>query len=283
MNKLLAAGLSMLATTAIAAEVPAAAPLFPKPIHLVRVIDDSLAGGPVQIDEYYSGDRAITIRGDRTAIADYAKQELTEIDRTRGTWSVVSFAQLAAAQSSVAPPQAKHAAANSIAAKPSMDRKGSDHRAGRSVELYAGGDDVLRAEVAVDPSVTLSKEAFDVVAGAAFPKNGGAAAELLRGAARNRTNVAVNAAGGKRAESYGLPVEQTMHWTVRHEALRGEALRDEAVVVANRVLSIDDRQPAAELIAIPPGARRVEARAVEAARLAAETQPPAPALPSARH
>lgn len=261
MKVLAVAGVSLLVLSASAAQAAGAAPLFPKPFHVVREIDDSLTGHAVRLDEYYAGDRVISIRGERTTIADYAKQELTEIDRGSGTWSSSSFAQLANARGGGAVTATAKRAGGLAAPKPALERKGSDRRAGRPVELFAGGDESLRADVAVDPSIALSKEAFDVIAGATFPKNGGPAVDLVRGAARSRGNIAGNAAAPREA-TYGLPVEQTLRFG-GHE---------EAIVVTNRVLSIDDRQPAPDLIAVPPGARRVEARAIEAARIGAESQ-----------
>lgn len=239
-----------------ALSVYADGPLFPKSFHLVREIDDSLTGRVVRVDEYYSGDRVITINGTKSAVADYAKQELTEIDRAKGTYSVVTFAQLASAR------PARRAEVKSEA-KTVIERKGSDRRAGRNVDLVAADDAnaSLHAEVAVDQSMTLSKDAFDVVAGGAFPKGGGAAVDLVRGAAAvKHGRIASNATAS--GESYGLPVEQTLRWETHGEA----------VVVTTRVLSVDELMPPADLIAIPAGARRVEAKALEAQRIAADSE-----------
>jgi len=227
-------------------------PLFPRPFHLTREIDDSLTGRVIRVDEYYSGDRVITVNGTKTAIADYAKQELTEMDRARATYSVATFAQLA----SVLP--ARRVSAKSDA-KPVIERKGSDRRAGRNVDVVVADDAnaSLHAEVAVDQTMVLSKDAFDVVAGGAFPKSSGAAVDLIRGAsATKRGRMASNATAS--GEGYGLPVEQTLRWQTNGEA----------VVVTMKVVAIDEQLPPAELIAIPAGARRVEAKAIEAKRIA---------------
>ena len=239
----------------VAIPLQAATPLFPRPFHLVREIDDSLSGRVVRVDEYYAGDRVITINGQKTAIADYAKQELTEIDRGKATYSIASFAQIAAAQ-----PAPRAAATNDR--KQVIERKGSDRRAGRNVDIVSADDAgaSLHADVAVDASMSLSKDAFDVVAGGAFPKNGGAAVDLVRGAAAMRHGRVTSDAASS-GESYGLPVEQTLRWKTQSDA----------VVVTTRIVSIDETSPPADLVVIPAGARRVEAKSVEGRRIAADS------------
>jgi hypothetical protein len=252
----------------LSAAIPAraAAPLFPKAFHLVREVDDSLTGRVLRVDEYYAGDRAITINGDKTAIADYAKQELTEIDRGKATYSVATFAQIASAQ------PARRTMAASKDAQQVIERKGSDRRAGRAVDIISADDagGSLHAEVAVDLSMALSKDAFDVIAGGAFPKSGGAAVDLVRGAAALQRNSRVAADATTSGETYGLPLEQTLRWKAQGES----------VVVITRVVSIDAQLPPAQLVAIPPGAQRVEAKAVEAKRIADDVDSLVPAARS---
>jgi len=241
--------LSLLAS----ASAHAATPLFPKAFHVVREINDSLTGHVTRVDEYYAGDQVITINGDKTAIADYAKQELTEIDRGKATYGTATFAQLAAAL----PAQTVKPAAT----KPVIERRGQDRRAGRNVDVMTADDtsNALHAEIAVDHSIVLSKDAFEVVAGAAFPRNGGPAADLLRGAAQNprsRTSSESTTSG----DTFAMPIEQTLRWS----------LHGQSVEATTRVITIDDQQPSPQLIVIPAGARRVEAKAIEAKRIAAD-------------
>lgn len=264
-------GAAFLCTLAAAVlPLAAAQPLFPKPIHLVREIDDSLSGKVSRVDEYYVGDRAITIRGDHTAIADYGTQELTEIDRAKATYSVAPFARIAAARASSGVKGAR-----SGTAKQTIARTGSDRRAGRNVDLFSADDpqSSIHARMAVDPAVSLSRDAFDVVTGAAFPKSGGPADELLRGAAAH-PHVALqgtsSAAGSAQSvQAYGLPLEQQIQWESQGKS----------IVVTNRVLVVDDRLPPPELTTIPPGASRIESRILEAQRVAAD----ADALVPSRH
>ena len=80
--------------------VPAAfasAPLFPTPLHITRQVHDSISGKTAVLDEYAYGNRLISIRGAQTSIADYEKNELTQIDRNAGTYSITRFDALAKA------------------------------------------------------------------------------------------------------------------------------------------------------------------------------------------
>ncbi len=231
----------------------AAAPLFPKAFHVVREVNDSLTGHVTRVDEYFAGDQVITINGDKTAIADYAKQELTEIDRGKATYSIASFAQLAAALP--APP------VRPAAKTPAIEHRGSERRAGRNVEVMIADDatNALHAEIAVDHSISLSKDAFEVVAGGAFPRNGGPAVDLLRGAAANpRSRIASQSTTS--GDTFAMPIEQKLQWN----------LHGESVEVTLKVITIDDQQPSPQLIVIPAGARRVEAKAIEAKRAATD-------------
>jgi hypothetical protein len=233
--------------------------LFPRPIHVVREVSDSISASSTRLDQYFTGDRAITIRGTQTVIADYAKQELTEIDRRAGTYSVTPFAQLAAARS--------NATVRGLAGEtPAVANHGSDHRAGRSVALFTADSAAqsLHVDAAIDPSVILSRAALDVVIGAAFPDEGGAASDLVRAVASQQHRVetirSTSQSSQPAADSYGLPLEQRMRWQSQGEE----------VVLTNRVVTLDEQMPSPELLTIPAGARRIDGRAVSAQRTAAD-------------
>lgn len=66
----------------------AAALLFPEPLHLVRRIDDPIAQTVFTVDEYRHGNRIITARGNRVVIADFARREVTVVDRAASTYSI---------------------------------------------------------------------------------------------------------------------------------------------------------------------------------------------------
>ena len=252
-------GVALLILSA-ASPLRAAQPLFPKPMHLVREINDSLAGRTARVDEYYGGDRAIAVRGDKTVIADYGKQELLEIDRSQGTWSLTTFADIGSARQGSIKMITKATATEG----PRVVGKGSDHRLGRSVELLQADDPRagLHADIAIDSSVTLTKDAFDVVAGGAFPSSGGPASDLVRLAAAHHSRESANTTSPATETKYGLPIEQQLRWKTGG----GE------VVVANRVTMIDDAVPPAELLVIPPGAKRVTSHILQAKRVAAESE-----------
>lgn len=237
--------------------VTAAEPIFPKPLHLVREITESIGGSTSRIDQYFAGDKAITIRGDSTVIADYARQELTEIDRTSGTYSVASFARVAAARPSV--PQARQSVASD--SRPSLTERGSDHVAGRSARLFAGESaaENLHLEIAVDPSATLSRDAFDIVAGMAFPNRAGASGVLMREAARANDG----------QERFALPLQIVSRFTVAGET----------ATVTNRVITVDSQLPPDDLVVIPHGARQVESRAIRARQISDDSESLVPLHP----
>jgi hypothetical protein len=240
----LSALLLLLASIAAGA---APAPLFPTPLHVTRVISEPLTAQSATVEQYYFGSRVVTVRGERSVIVDYDKREITEIDRANATYSITKFDDEAAARG---PRTAKHSTA-------AVTRSRSDFRGGRGVEIYTADDADLHAEIAIDASVVLSREAFDVIIGAAYPASGGATADLARGAATRDGGVHA-ASGGAASDSYGLPIEQTFRWNAGGESLTS----------SNRVTRVGDETAPAELIAIPPGARLVESRRIETKRLA---------------
>src|SRR5688500_2496689 len=69
--------------------------LFPTNLHLTRQVQDPLSGKTVTIDEYCSGNRVVSVSGDKTVIADYDKQQLIEINRKEGTYSISRFDEVA--------------------------------------------------------------------------------------------------------------------------------------------------------------------------------------------
>src|SRR5207237_5538476 len=117
------------------AAVPAfgASALFPKPLHLVKRIDDPLAKKPVTIDEYCYGDRIVSISGDRVTVIDYAAQTVTEIDHAASTWSVTRFDESAA--------RPKHAAPKSAS---EVARRGTPARRERTAAGRGGGGHTSR-------------------------------------------------------------------------------------------------------------------------------------------
>lgn len=254
----------LVSSAAFAAEV-----LFPQPLHLTRRIEDPVSQTTSTVHEYCAGNRVVTVSGDRVAIADYARQELTEINRAAGTYSVTSFADLAKATPGNPMRNALTESANGATATPqkrwnSRQLGMKSSAAGRSMDAYevsldrATGERV-KIEVGVDRSVRLSREAVAVLLGATFPNphndEHDAILEAAASAPAKTGNrlVTTNAAG---AADYGLPVEQVMSFEVDNER----------ITVRNAIVDVRGDLPPDDLLTIPPGATRVESRSVRLAR-----------------
>jgi len=215
-------------------------------LHLTREVVDPISGTTSHVEQYCLANRVVSVAGSKTVIADYDRSELTEIDRQHGTYSVTPFASVAAAhphRSGVRRPTTGSAA-------PSVERRGADRRAGRSVELFAADDasQNLHAEVAVDANAMLSRDAFDVLTGSAYPNDPNASTDITRAAARRPV------AGS--TESYGLPIEQTLRWDVGGQTIS----------TVNRITRVGDEVAPPDMLAIPPGARKVDSMIVRTPR-----------------
>lgn len=234
------------ATAALAGDV-----LFPAPLHIARQVDDPLAPGPLLLDEYYAGNRAVAVRGDRVSIADYAKGELLEIDRAANTFSRTPFSRIATARASAAVQPAGRwetlrGARNRVAGVDS-----------ESVILRATDESAIRAiEITFHPGRRISRDAFDVITGAAFP-NG----------PRREHDAIARAAAGSRLEAQSsqpatlqLPLEEVITY-----AAAGETL-----VVRNAVIAVDGALAPEHLLAPMPGAKEVESPIVVRQKLLEE-------------
>lgn len=218
--------LAFLVSAGLAAGVCAQEVLFPRPLHLVRSIDDPLSGGAVTVDQYCAGNRIVTVRGQRVSIADYGRQELTEIDRAARTYSVTPF----------------DAIAKSI---PAASSKKSD----------------VKVRVNVSERVTLSRDALDVLIGAAYPNPRRAEHDAIVSAIRAKGGEKFRAAASNAKASsvaeYALPVEQIATY---------DAGGGETVTVRDAVVHVATDTIPPELLLIPPGATRVESARIRAAR-----------------
>lgn len=242
--------------------------LFPQPLHLTRTIEDPISQKTSVVHEYCAGNRVVTLSGDRVAIADYARQELTEIDRAAGTYSVTSFADLAAA-APAAPRRTLAANAQSAPQSPRWKSAALGARSssrGRTMDAYEltieTPEESVRLEIGVDRGVRLSREAVEVLIGASFPNPRNDAHDAILDTARaadttpRATVTTQTSAQTPAGGDYGLPVEQITTWELGHERL----------TVRNAIVDVRHDLPPAELLAIPPGATRVESRAIRLAR-----------------
>lgn len=213
-----------------------AAALFPQPLHLVRKFTDPISGVTSTVDEYCEGNRIVSVSGARSAVVDYEKQTVTEIDRGAATYSISTFEEIARATAAVRPAASAQAIQwNATSVAPSKWRFES---AGTSVD------------VAVDSKVTLSREALDAIIGATYPNRRTPEHDaLVRAASGDR----VQAESSQHPATYALPVEETV--------------TRERLTTRNVVVRITNDAAPAEAVMIPPGAKRVESRRMSLPRL----------------
>ena len=246
----LVALLSLLAALpAVAAEA-----LFPAPLHLTRQVHDPISGTTVVLDEYASGNRLISVRGPRTTIADYEKNELVEIDREQLTYSVTRFDAIARATRSTGP-SAAGAVKNKVTSAGVRATKLQRNAEVFGAEIERDGA-TQSLEISVDRSVQLSREALEVLLGAAYPGIRTAEQEAVitaaAPAARSIATTAANAQPARAAATYALPVEQTTRYEMDGQPIEFKM----------SVLRVGSEPIPADLVAIPAGATRVTSRIV---------------------
>lgn len=250
--------------------------LFPTNLHLTRQVQDPLSGKTVTIDEYCSGNRVVSVSGDKTVIADYDKQQVTEINRKEGTYSISRFDEVAIAL----PADDANDATKSIGTEGvKRDRwtatpRGVRGAAGRSVEHFEFSENAgtkRKVEVGIDRSVALSEEAVEVLIGAAYPNPRREEHEpLLRAAGlRDASRIASNAVADARDAAYGLPVTQAFTYSDSGSE----------VTFRSTVTRIGAEAVPAELMIIPPAAQRVESTAAVVRRQLKELDLPPTAKP----
>lgn len=250
----------------------AQAVLFPRPVHLTRQITDPFSPTPIVVEQYCYGNRVVTVRGARTTIADYERNELTEIDRDAGTYSITSFEDVAKA---TAGPYT--AAAKATVKKKAWTVKPKTARAsklGRNAEVFELSQETTMQsetiEVSIDRSVELSPAAAEVLLGVAYPSHKNASVDAVMNVARARrgldvTTNATNATANAN-DPIGLPIEQITRIDVE-----GERLEHRDVVV-----HVGDELPDPTLLALPPNATRVESQLTLRARVLEELDRPLP-------
>lgn len=239
--------------------------LFPKPLHLVRTIEDPLARGASTVHEYCVGNQVITVNGSRVAVADYDKQQLTEIDREAGTYSVTPFDEIAKANAKMNPPRraavatssARAGAAASDAATWKATQVGARAAAsGRSLDgwqLVRGeAGEKTTIEVGIDRRVALSRDAVEVLVGASYPNVRREEHDALLNASSGRPETTrrqpmTNSAATADVQ-YGLPMEQVFTFESQGER----------IAVRNTVREVKEELPPPELLIIPPGSKLVE-------------------------
>jgi hypothetical protein len=229
------------AVSAFAANV-----LFPAPLHLTRQVHDSIGGSTEVVEQYCYGDRVISVKGAVTTIADYGKGELTEINRDEGTWSVTRFDDVARSLRA-------GVAERTVKGKWVIQSTGlTQLRTTRASNAFEGeleeGGTKRHSRVAVDRSVRLSKDALDVLIGAAYPNS-----RKLEDTVVVEATKLEAAKSGDAASTFALPVEQQHTFVI--DGLRAE-VRDVVTRVGAELVPAD-------LVAIPPDARLVQSRLLQ--------------------
>jgi hypothetical protein len=236
-----------------ATALAAADALFPQPLHLIRRIDDPVSHSATTIHEYCAGDQVVTLAGEKVTIADHGKQELTEIDRAAGTYSVTSFAHLDVAEAATRPSTKRSAALATTAAPRWTVSQSND-----TFQIAFAAKTPMKIGVRLDRNTRLSKAAFEVLIGASFPHVRTDVHDALLNVGERREGgdrrIAANAAASN--GTYSLPIEQTV-------TFHGEG---EAITIRSTVLDVrSDLVPPGTLL-IPPGSRLVESHTVRLAR-----------------
>ncbi len=239
----------------------AATALFPKPLHLVRRIEDSLSAKPATVEEFCAGNRVVSVRGPRVVIVDYDAQQVTEIDHAARTWSMTSFPDIAHSRAELSA-RLGNRTERRIARLTALGRQGLG-----GVDHFVASEAHRRLDVAFDRHVLLSRAAAEVLMGAAYPEAKGEEDDDILGAAHGDGD-RVSAMSAAQADdgSYALLVERTL-------AIDEGGTR---LVSKNSVTRIGDELPPSDLMLIDPGSKRVESRLTGLARALRE----ADSLPS---
>lgn len=248
-GRLIAAAAMVLFATALAA----ADALFPQPLHLIRRIDDPVSRSATTIHEYCAGDQVVTLAGEKITISDHARQELTEIDRAAGTYSVTSFADLAAAEAAIRPSRKRSAPLSTSTAS-----RWTVSQANDAFEITFAAKTPAKIGLRLDRNTRLSKAAFEVLIGASFPHVRTDVHDALLSIGERRDGgdrrIATNAATA--TATYSLPVEQTVTFDAEGEV----------ITIRSTVLDVRSELVPPGTLLIPPGSRLVESHTVRLAR-----------------
>lgn len=226
-----------LAVSAFAAEA-----LFPRPLHLVRRVEDPVAGKTATLHEYCAGDQIVSVNGAHVVIVDYGKQQLTEIDRGAGTYSITRFDELAKAN---AAPQVRPQSAGAAWKTTALS--------GDKFELTS---ESVKLEIGVDRATHLSRAAVEVLIGAAYPNPRREEHELILRAAAGSARGKGLIANSADTTDYALPIEQTL--TIVEDGQR--------ITMRNSIIEVRGELAPDDVRLIPPGARLVESRVTRLAR-----------------
>lgn len=235
----------------LAAAQPQSRLLFVSPLHLTRQVSDPISGTTSTLDEYCAGNRVVSVRDSRTSIADYDKGTLTEIDRAKGTYSVTTFDAIARALPEARDTSTRKTGGSGTPELVDEGVKPVGNRGGHAFVARVSEPNASRkVEVVVDQQVKLSRDAVEVLVGAAFPLRRSVESEVaLEASGRDRAS---GKSANETTNDHSLPLEQIVTWEIDGETLR----------VENRIVRVGNESPPPDLIAIPPGAQLVESEIV---------------------
>jgi hypothetical protein len=250
------------AATAIAAFL-LAVPLFPihaaskslfsAPLHITREIVSPVSKAKSVVEEYCNGNRIVSVSGSRTAIADYDKNEITEIDFAAGTYSVTKFEAIAKAHEGM---QVAALAANAAREWRVEARGGSvvASRPGETIEAERTSDRIRQnIRITADTQMRISRGAVEALMGLSYPNAPDASAGVVLDALRGeRPKLVANSTSASADDEYRLPLEHIVRFDIE-----GETVESRSVVTR---LGSELAPP--DVLAIPPGAKLVESRAV---------------------
>lgn len=181
------------------------------------------------VEEYCHGNRVVSVTAQKTAIADYDKGVVTEIDFEAGTFSVTTFDDLAKAWQ--------------------PDAASSETPRTNASAMRVKGDE----------RHLLSRDAVEVLLGVAYPARRDVTVDPVVGSLRSKQRHAVvnTATTANAVADYALPLEQIVQMDAGGEI----------VEVRNTVVRVGSELAPAEVLIVPPGARLVESTAVAARRM----------------
>jgi hypothetical protein len=158
-------------------------------------VDDPFTKTTATIDEYCAGNRVVTVRGSKVAIADYDAQQLTEIDHAAQTWSVTSFADIARSRTDL------------DARIGNKTPVGDAKVTAMSADAYSIDAPHRRTQIAFNRGVLLSRAAAEVLIGATYPNVKNSKSEGILTAAGNGGTVSAMSSSNVTDDIYGLLVE----------------------------------------------------------------------------
>lgn len=240
--------------------------LFPAPLHLTREIVNPVSNAKSVVEEYCNGNRIVSVSGSRTAIVDYDKSEVTEIDFAAGTYSVTKFEAIAKAREGL---QVAALSANAVRDWKIEARGGSvvASRPGETIEAERTSNRIKQnIRITADTQLTLSRGAVEALMGLSYPNTPDASASIVLDALRHqRPKLVANSASASADDEYRLPLEHIVRFDID-----GETVESRSVVTR---LGAELAPP--DVLAIPPGAKLVESRAVAVRKQLDEIEHPA--------